>query len=729
MTPESATPADGPPAAARRWPAWLVWSGGAACLAGLLGHGLPGEWVPARTTVLILIALLAWGLAWLLRRFAGLALAHGLAVAWLLALAWLGGPLPMLATLVAAAAAIALGGLLIPKASAAARCVTGLALGAGALGWMLPLPVHSRWTYAAAALVLLAWRHRSLLAALRDAGHGWQRTVAADPRATALAVLALGLASTGCWIPTLQDDDVAYHLLLPWSLQLDGRLAMDPDVHAWALAPWAADVVQAVPQVLAGAEARGAVNAMWLLITGAALWRLCAAIGGDLRACAWTAALFASLPLTAVLAMGMQTELQTAALLAWAAALGYDSPARRTLLAACALLGLLVATKLAAAGFAALMLPWLAWRHRAVLDVPTAAGGLALAALVGGSSYAYAWVIAGNPVLPLLNDVFQSPYFGGNFRDARWHEGFGPLLPWRLTFDTGRYMEAFPGGGGFVLVALAGAWVVALWQRGTRAVAALALLMLVTPLLATQYLRYVYPPLVLALPALVVAARAAAPRSAHVLLAAVCVANLVFQANGHWLLRTGAVKEAVVAAGHDAPLMAEYAPGRLLAAKIRERWAIDGERPGNVLVLGLDQQMLAELGSAARSASWSSVRATRENVAELPSPTIGSCSPVDGIARVIRFRADEPPVTGCNPAARQPGVRARAAPAPSVRPSHSRRVYMRTLRLDVCRGSRSKPAGNMAWRARPEKSDPPAGPAVSAMIGAPSADPTRPRSW
>ena len=35
--------------------------------------------------------------------------------------------------------------------------------------------------------------------------------------------------------------------------------------------------------------------------------------------------------------------------------------------------------------------------------------GIAFA--VGGSSYAYAWGITGNPVLPLLNATFRSPYF------------------------------------------------------------------------------------------------------------------------------------------------------------------------------------------------------------------------------------------------------------------------------------------------------------------------------
>lgn len=586
-------------------PAWLLlWSGGAACLGGIIGHRLLDDWVPSRTVALLVVALLALGCAWLLRRITALALAHGLVITWLLALALLGGPLPMAATLLAAAAAMALGGVLLPRAGAATQCVVGIALGAGALGWLLPLPLHSRWTYLAGMIAVLAWRRGAVGGALRAALEDWRGLVAEAPRPTALAVLVLGLAATGCWVPTAQFDDVSYHLLLPWSLQMDGRLAMDPDVHAWALAPWAADVVQAVPQLLAGAEARGAVNAVWLALGAVALWRLCAMLGGDLRARAWTVALYGSLPLTAVLAMGMQTELATASLLAWAALLGSQPSSRRRLLAACALIGLLLATKLAAAVFALLLLPWLAWRHRGILDAPTVLAGLALVAVLGGASYVYAWFLAGNPVLPLMNDHFGSPWFGGNFVDARWHAGVHPGLPWSLTFHTDRYLEAFRGGGGFVLIALAGAWLLALWQRSTRSLAALALAMAVLPLLATQYLRYVYPALVLALPALATAAYAAAPRSAHVLLAATCIANLAFQANGHWMLRTGILKTTVVAAGRDAPVLSRYAPERLVAALVRERWEREGGRAGAVLALDLGFATLAELGSAARTTAW-----------------------------------------------------------------------------------------------------------------------------
>lgn len=593
-----------PRGTASRWRALLLWAGPAACAAGIVVHGLFGEWVPSRTAALLVIVLAALALAGVLHRLAGLAWAHGLLGAWALALLLFAGPLPVLATLACAAAAIALGRWLLPGAGLMAACAIGLSLAAGVIGWLLPLPVHGRWSYLAAIVAVLALRRRDVGSAARAGWQGWQHAVASAPRAAAAAVLVAGLASTGCWVPTVQHDDLGYHQLLPWMLQVDGRHALDPDVHVWALAPWASDVVQALPQVLAGMEARGAVNALWLAVTAGALWQLCAALGGDARQRWWTVALYASLPLTAVLAMGMQTEMQTAALLGWAAVLALRPPSVRTLWAACALLGALAATKLAAAAFAALLLPWLLWRQRTVVGWRSLCTGLALVVGLGGSSYAYAAYIAGNPVLPLLNGVFGSPHFAPrDFEDARWHAGAGPDLAWQLTFDTGRYLEAFPGGGGFVLVALAGAWVLALATPRTRGLAALALAMTVAPLLATQYLRYVQPALVLVLPALVVAATAAAPRHAHLLLAATCVVNLLFQANGHWMLRTGIVKETVMAAGRDAPVWMEYAPERVLAMRMRERRAGEGGG-GTVLSLGISAPMAAEFGAAARTVGW-----------------------------------------------------------------------------------------------------------------------------
>ena len=400
--------------------------------------------------------------------------------------------------------------MLLRRESLPLQLVTGLVLLGGSLAWLLPLPVHYAWSYLGLAIVMVALARNRIGLSLRNARGQWRDAVAAHPRAAALAVLALGLASTGCWLPTLQVDDLGYHLRLPWELLQDGRYTMDAETHIWALAPWLGDVLQAFPQVIGGAEARGPVNALWMLLTAAGVWRLAAELGGDARARWASVALYASLPATAVLAGSMQTETPTAALLVWLVVLIVRAPAQgsRGLYAGAVLVGGLLGLKLAAAAMAIVLLPWALWRHRAALR-PAAV--LLAAALVAGSRRAAAMSMprysTGNPFLPLFNAWFRSPYFATtDFNDLRWHAGFDALLPWHLTFDTGRYLEAFAGGGGFVLVVLAGAWILALIQRRTSAIAAVLALSVAIPLIPMQYLRYVFPACVALLPLLAVTA-------------------------------------------------------------------------------------------------------------------------------------------------------------------------------------------------------------------------------
>lgn len=219
---------------------------------------------------------------------------------------------------------------------------------------------------------------------------------------------------------------------------------------------------------------------------------------------------------------------------------------------------------------------------------------------LGASSYAYAWIIAGNPFLPLFNSHFHSPYFqAADFDDVRWHAGFHALLPWQLTFDTGRYLEAFAGGGGFVLVALVGGWILALTQRRTALVAAMMTASIAIPLVPMQYLRYVFPAYVVVLPMLATTAFRIDPRRAAWLLGGVCLLNLAFQANAHWMLRTGAVKETLLALGDDDASFRHYAPERILLARLRASPA----SAGNVLAMDPDTAWVAEMGARARTTS------------------------------------------------------------------------------------------------------------------------------
>lgn len=592
-------------------PAWahaLLWAGAAACVAGIALSGLFGQWRPGRFAELLLLALLAAALAWPLRRALRWSWAGALACVQLAALVMFAGPLPVAATVLFALAAVAVGGAVAGRAPLALQCACGLAALAGVLGWLLPLPIHARWSYLVLCVGVIAWRHRALRDALRSARHGWSRSVAAHPAAAAWAVLALGLAATACWLPTLQVDDLGYHLRLPWELQLRGRYAPDPWRHAWAVAPWASDVQHAVVQVLAGGEARGALNALWIALAASAVWHLATAMGGTPRA-AWAAvALYASLPMTAALAAGMQTETATTALLAWLAwrVLARDGrdgrdgrEGARPLATAALLAGGLAGLKLMAGAQALLLVAWAGWRERRHIAWRWLAPCIALALLVAGSSYVYGAVLAGNPFLPLFNATFGSPYFAAvDFQDLRWQAGWTPWLPWSLTFDTARYHEGFAGAAGVAMVLLSGAWFVALVDRRTRGLALACTAMLALTLAPLQYLRYAVPALVLLLPCLAVVADGIGRRGGMRLLAVACVLGLAFQANAHWMLRTGALKQAVLALGDDRPLFAGYAPERTLLATLRN------QPRGDVLDFDGNRPWVAELGQRGRMLAW-----------------------------------------------------------------------------------------------------------------------------
>ena len=576
--------------------ALLLWTGIALCVVGLAVHRLWEELPFPRAFEHGLLALLALAAAWPLQRGLQWSRAALLGMVWLLALAVFSGPMPVLATALLAATAIGLGSLLLRGAIA---LPIGLAMIAGTLGWLLSLPIHHRTVHVIACITVVAWRRRAILETARATWQQFDAGVRASPGAATGAILLLGLASTAAWLPTMQPDDVAYHLGLPAQLQATARYAMDAHLQVWALAPWNGDVLQGVVQVLAGGEARGALNALWLLIAAGAMHALAGALGGDATRRWWAVALMASLPLTMHLAAGMQTELVAMAwlpALAWLVLRNADASSPRTLLAGALLFGALCGLKLMHGVVALPLLAWAAWRHRARLPWRVLPVGALLAAIVGGSSYVHAWALTGNPLLPLFNGFFRSPFFAPrDFSDPRWNGGVDADVLWDITFDTGRYFEAYPGGFGFVLVAMLGAWLLALHDRRTRGLALVAGIGLLLTLLPLQYARYLQPTLVLLLPALVVAW----PRVRHGAIAfwGVCVLNLAFASNANWMLRTGALKRDIANPTRDETLFLRYAPERLLASRLPHDDAL-------VLVLPGNYGALAELGQRGRNVSW-----------------------------------------------------------------------------------------------------------------------------
>nr|MDQ3040518.1 hypothetical protein [Pseudomonadota bacterium] len=540
-------------------------------------------------------------------RWRGWSWALALALLWVAGLVVFVGPLPVLAVALLGASAIAVGSMLLPGPMA---LPIGLAVIAGVLGWLLPLQIHYRAVYGLACVALIAWRRVEILDTWRRVFRHFENAARSYPRTAAAATLLLGLASTGAWLPTMQYDDVVYHLGLPSQLLDSARYLPDPVVQVWSLAPWAGDVLQGIAQVLAGGEARGALAGLWLAIAAGMAFALAQSMGGDARRGWWSVALLASLPLSMALAAGMQTELPAMAwlpALAWLvlrpAAQASAAPSWRGLLAGAVLFGALCGLKTMHAAVAIPFLVWAMWRHRHAIPWRWLPLALVFALAVGGSSYFNAWLVTGNPVLPLMNTWFRSPYFAiRDFGDPRWQGGLDLDVLWDISFDTEHYFESYDGGFGFVLVALLGVWLLALRDQRTRGLAGAASIALLLPLLPLQYARYLQPSMALLLPALVVA-YPTLNRSAAAFWA-LCVLNLAFATNASWMLRTGALKQVVRDVGRDQPTMQRFVPERVLAARLRE----PVNRAGNVLVLPGTKLALAELGARGRNMLWYSPR-------------------------------------------------------------------------------------------------------------------------
>lgn len=571
--------------------------GGAATLAGLIVHDtwrvLPAE----RFALSLVLAMLALASAWPLRRFLRCRMATALALVWTIALCVYARPLP-----VAAAAMLGLGGLavglrLTPSAlpaRAAVATVVGLLLIAGLAGWTLAWPLHRAWVWWPLLLGVVAWRRTDVQAALREARDGWRHAVAASPRAAAATVLLFGLASTACWLPSLQMDDLTYHLGLPAQLRLHGAYAPDARVQMWAFAPWAGDVLHGLVGVMAGREAHGATNALWLLLLAGAAASLLTSLHAAPRE-RWAAlALIASLPPLVWMAAGQQTELAaTTATFALVAVVVCEAPGR--LWAGTVLLAALFALKLAH-GLAALPLVlWAAWRHRDAVPWRRLPAAVALFALVALSSEVMAWRATGNPLLPLFNDVFRSPVMPPvQLDDARWHAGFAPDLPWRMTFDTDRYLEGWDGALGFALVALGGLWLLALLRRERRGLVLAASLAMLLPM---QYARYAWPGLFLLLALLTVGAEARLGKRTFAFgFVALCTLDLAYQANASWLHHASVMKRTLRSPFDDTALLRDWLPERLLLRRLPED-------DGTVLATDPARGFVAELGGRGRTVS------------------------------------------------------------------------------------------------------------------------------
>lgn len=616
-------------------------------LAGLILKPLTWlQWAPQALDMAIL-SLAALAIAALLSRAIKIRLATALALAAvILPGIVLAGPVAVLATLAVLAAGMAIGTFLGTgtESDPLARWIAGLGIFAALAGWLLPLPLHRAEVYVPAIAILLWCRRTWLRNDLDLLGSQWRSSIAIAPWAASAGVLVLAIGSMPAWLPVLNSDDLAYHLNIGLELLQFHHALFGVGSQTWALAPWLTDLLHAQVMVIAGAETKGPLNAFWMLIAAGLVYRLARRM--ELKEQhAWLAVmLYSSLPLTAALAGSMQVESATPAMLA-ALALTIQAMPRldgRTLCLIAVLAGLMMGSKISNA---LLLLPFCGWmliRCKGQLPWRSFVPALALGVFTSGSSYVYAWLLAGNPILPMYNAVFESPWFPAvNFVDPTWQTGLHWDLPWQLTLETSRFFEGYNGCAGLVVLALIGSILSGVTSKSVRAPLLTGLAAALLVFSQVQYLRYFHPALSLLVPALLAGVMTSHSRWhwREMLVGSLVIGQLWLAPSASWIFSLGG-QQLLLTEGRQA-VIDRFAPDRNMAETFRKHAA----STDRLLYTTVTHNRSAELPGKAASVSWHSPRLSAVYLGKHPSEFVRWDSVIEhsGANSIITFDLGQTP--------------------------------------------------------------------------------------
>jgi hypothetical protein len=540
--------------------------------------------LPPASASRVIYSIVFWSLALFLRQISERPILWlaGALLAWMMIGIGIAQVVPVLLFIATAAV---IGARLLRKADDAPDFLIDVAAGLSAImgvcGILIHFPINTPELYLVAIAILLALNHR-YLAQLWQQGRGAIGNVNAQafwPIAVLLWVAGIAFASL--FLPTVSYDDLSYHLLATTQLTLHHRFLFDFQRHLWALAPLAADLFYAIPQLLAGEDCRGALNGFYLIAIAALGNRMLVSMSVSTAVRAFTLALLVSMPMVHGLASTMQSE-TSMTFFAFAGLVvmtdeRYRDPVR------CAKAALLIAAVLLAikttAAFLALPLLLATGlrlqrvRRAGWAGIDSALVAIAgLAMLVGFQSYAYSFAMTGNPVFPLFNQVFRSPYFDTiNFFNPLFVGKLSWHLPLDMTFLSSSFAEAGNGTFGFQFLMLSPALVlIALGWRsraGTIAILALAAVYMVPVVISQQYIRYLFPGLAMVSIALGIAAQqcsigpAYLRRTWNVAWGIALLGNIYFMPFAGWHLESGSIDKFTVAAKQA--YLAAFAPDRL----------------------------------------------------------------------------------------------------------------------------------------------------------------------
>ena len=470
--------------------------------------------------------------------------------------------------------------------------IVGAAIWLAAWGVMLHFAVNFQALHILLCLLpclLLLGRKSSIHNELRsrlNAAQDWMRSI--PFWAWVGGLIVVGWVLRWASFPSMGYDDHAHHLRIWTELLTQERYTFDISTQIWSVAPFTVDLLHAGLSLMAGGDARSAMNlglAILLLLLMAGILR-------RLNTPVWTQwlliVLMATTPMLGNLLLTLQTELTLAVMALAGMRLVIDANGGwrgQHVLGVLSCAALCASIKLPGAVLGVTLLAALAVRWWSQREIPTPTGHMlrwsALLLLiplgfVALHSYGVAWKLTGNPVFPLYNAIFLSPYYEPiNFSDSRWIHGFGLTSYVKAFFHTSEFFESGDYTAGWQYLIMLPIGVLALLRSGAPS----GLRIILIPVLGfglvmfsvTQYWRYLFPvmPLAVVLLGSLFIQEKPTIRTAAFFLAIACIAaNLLFFTRVSWMMNSPAGM-AFTSNGKEM-LTSLYAPASLLTERVNQ---------------------------------------------------------------------------------------------------------------------------------------------------------------
>jgi len=394
------------------------------------------------------------------------------------------------------------------------RWLTSFLVGAGVYGTVAGLIAHfpvsspGLYGFALALPIIMGWR---VIATEMRSFHVYFRLnnlaeFRVNKLDVAIAMVAL-IYFIVALMPELGYDSLAMHLFIPAQLALRHQWGFDAGTYVWAVMPMLGDWIFSIAYMLAGETAARLTNVGFIFILGWLVRDLVLWAGGSAIGSRWAVLIFLSTPLTftegsSLFIESIWASFVVAGTFAVLNACSNSSAQKSELPVAGLLLGCALAAKSVTFTILPALLLLLILRYRSWSKVTSLSSlmlGLCLFLLLGLIPYLTAWQYTGNPVFPFFNHIFHSTYYSSD-KDAFGSIVFNQGMTWdvlyRVTFQSGKYLEAVAGASGFQWLLLFLPASILLCTAGRRRAMGLLVIGVMSIVLvfhSTSYLRYVFP--------------------------------------------------------------------------------------------------------------------------------------------------------------------------------------------------------------------------------------------